>query len=95
MAFSKLKALLRKAGARTFTDLFEALGNICDLFTPTECWNYFQAAGNASGQNRKALDREPHESKWPEFSGLPHPVPALIGHISLQTIQDHDFPAYF
>ena len=54
MAFSKLKALLRKAllrkaGARTFTDLFEALGNICDLFTPTECWNYFKAAGNASG----------------------------------------------
>ena len=49
MAFSKLKALLRKAGARTCTDLFEALGNICDLCTPTECWNYFQAAGNASG----------------------------------------------
>ena len=49
MAFSKLKALLRKAGARTFTDLFEALGNICDLFTPEECSNYFKTAGNASG----------------------------------------------
>ncbi|MDK3075637.1 hypothetical protein QO034_21450, partial [Sedimentitalea sp. JM2-8] len=28
-AFSKLKAHLRKAGARTFTELFSALGRIC------------------------------------------------------------------
>jgi len=48
-AFSKLKSHLRKAGARTFTDLFETLGKICDLFTPQECWNYFGAAGYVSG----------------------------------------------
>lgn len=45
MAFSKLKANLRKIGARTFTDLFTALGDVCQMFTPDECWNYFQAAG--------------------------------------------------
>jgi len=48
-AFSKLKAYLRKIGERNFTDLFEALGDICHIFTPEECWNYFQAAGYVSG----------------------------------------------
>lgn len=48
-AFSKLKAHLRKAGARTFTALFKSLGEICDLYTPNECWNYFKAAGYVSG----------------------------------------------
>lgn len=37
MAFSKLKALLRGAGARTFDQLMNALGDICHLFTPQEC----------------------------------------------------------
>ncbi|HDZ72893.1 MAG TPA: transposase, partial [Aurantimonas coralicida] len=45
MAFAKLKALLRKAAARTLDDLWRAVGNICDLFEPDECWNYFKAAG--------------------------------------------------
>jgi transposase len=48
-AFSKLKAHLRKTGARTFTDLFQALGQICNLFSAQECWNYFYAAGYVSG----------------------------------------------
>ena len=43
-AFSKLKTLLRKAKARTYDDLWKAVGKICDLFTPQECWNYFKAA---------------------------------------------------
>lgn len=47
-AFSKLKAHLKRIGARTFTDLFDALGEICDLFTPQECWNYFANAGFVS-----------------------------------------------
>lgn len=47
MAFSKLKAHLRKIGARTFDQLFEAIGDICDMFSPQECWNYLQAAGYA------------------------------------------------
>jgi transposase len=47
MAFSKLKAHLRRIGARSFTGLFEALGEICELFTTDECWNYSCAAGYA------------------------------------------------
>lgn len=43
MAFSKLKAHLRKAAARTFDELWRAAGNICDMFTPTECTNFFKA----------------------------------------------------
>jgi transposase len=45
MAFSKLKAHLRKMKARTIDDLWKAIGNICKLFTPQECANYFNAAG--------------------------------------------------
>lgn len=45
MAFSRLKTLLRKAAARTIDELWRAIGNICDLFTPDECWNYLKAAG--------------------------------------------------
>ncbi len=47
-AFSKLKARPRRIGARNFTDLFNAIGEVCELFSPQECWNYFQAAGCAS-----------------------------------------------
>ncbi len=45
MAFSKLKAHLRKAMARTYDELWKAVGKVCDLFSPTECWNFFKAAG--------------------------------------------------
>ena len=45
MAFSKLKALLRKAAARTVDDLSDAIANAIDAFTPSECENYFAAAG--------------------------------------------------
>ena len=45
MAFSKLKALLRKAAARTYDELWKAVGNVCDLFTDEECFNFFNAAG--------------------------------------------------
>ena len=45
MAFSKLKAILRKAAPRTVTDLWDVLAQALDAFTPTECRNYFAAAG--------------------------------------------------
>jgi len=48
MAFAKLKAHLRAAGARTFDALWKAIGNICDLFDHTDCSNYIKAAGYAS-----------------------------------------------
>jgi transposase len=47
-AFAKLKAHLRKAEARTFEALWKAIGEICDLFEPQECWNYLKAARYAS-----------------------------------------------
>jgi transposase len=45
MAFSKIKAHLRGAAARTFDALSQALGSICNLFDIHECRNYFSAAG--------------------------------------------------
>jgi len=45
MAFSKLKALLRKTAARTVDDLWEAVAQSLDAFTPNECANYFAASG--------------------------------------------------
>lgn len=48
MAFAKLKAHLRRIGARTFDQLIQALGDICDLFTPLECWNFIKHAGYVS-----------------------------------------------
>lgn len=45
MAFSKLKELLRKYAGRTYDAITKALGEICDLYTISECRNYFKAAG--------------------------------------------------
>src|SRR5580704_2099227 len=45
MAFAKLKALLRARAVRTIDALWRAIGEICDLFSPEECQNYFAAAG--------------------------------------------------
>ena len=47
-AFAKLKAHLRKAGARSLDALWRAVGDICDLFESQECWNFLKAAGYAS-----------------------------------------------
>ena len=44
-AFAKLKALLRKAAARTIDTLWDEVGRLINLFTPDECRNYFTAAG--------------------------------------------------
>lgn len=45
MAFSKLKAILRKAAARTIDHLWQAIADAIAAFTPAECRNYFTAAG--------------------------------------------------
>jgi transposase len=44
-AFSKLKALLRKAAERKLDGLWSKIGSIIQLVTPAECRNYFTAAG--------------------------------------------------
>jgi hypothetical protein len=41
------RAHLRRLKARSLEDLWRAVGTICDLFDPTECWNDFKAAGHA------------------------------------------------
>lgn len=48
MAFAKLKANLRARAVRTIDDLWKAISNICAIFTPQECSNYFNAAGYGS-----------------------------------------------
>ena len=45
MAFSQLKALLRKRAARSFDTIAQALGDIVNLFSVAECRNFFKAAG--------------------------------------------------
>lgn len=44
-AFSKLKALLRKAAERSVDGLWNSIGRLLKLFAPNECQNYFKAAG--------------------------------------------------
>jgi transposase len=44
-AFSKLKALLRKAARRTVDALWKYLGAVPDEFRPQECRNYFRSCG--------------------------------------------------
>ena len=46
-AFAKLKELLRKAGARSFDAISDALAAILDAFEPDECARYLQHAGYA------------------------------------------------
>jgi transposase len=45
MAFAKLKALLRKAAARTVEDLWQVIASALDAFTPQECGHYLAACG--------------------------------------------------
>lgn len=44
-AFAKLKAILRKAAARTLDDLGDAIAAALPRFSSAECANYFAAAG--------------------------------------------------
>jgi transposase len=45
-AFSKLKALLRKAAERTKEGLWNVIGKLLDCFTHEECQNYIENAGH-------------------------------------------------
>ena len=44
-AFAKLKALLRRAAARTIEELWRVIGDCLDAFSPSECANYFAHTG--------------------------------------------------
>jgi len=54
LAFSKLKSHLRRIAARTFDQLTQAIGGICDLYDPNAYWNFFKAAGYASHRTQNA-----------------------------------------
>ena len=45
-AFSKFKACLRKAAARTIPELWDAIRYALPKFTIEECANYFTATGS-------------------------------------------------
>jgi len=44
-AFSRLKAMLRKAGERTVSGMCNFIGRLVDIFKPDECANYFESCG--------------------------------------------------
>jgi len=46
--FAKLKALLRKAGERTVSALWDRIGSLVDRFEHAECRNYFRHSGYAA-----------------------------------------------
>jgi transposase len=48
MLFAKLKALLRRAAARTIASLWDAIGRLLDDFSAAECSRYLDHAGYAS-----------------------------------------------
>lgn len=45
LAFAKIKALLRKAAARTIDGLWLAIRNAIDAITPADARSFFSAAG--------------------------------------------------
>jgi len=47
MAFSKLKAALRRGATRTVAKLIKIIARLIKTFTPDQCANYFQHAGYA------------------------------------------------
>jgi transposase len=54
-AFSKRKALLRKAAATTIHDLWDTIRNNLPRFTPAECANYLTATGSELDLSESAL----------------------------------------
>jgi transposase len=47
MAFSKLKAALRRVATRTVSELIKIIAKLIKTFTPDQCANYFHHAGYA------------------------------------------------
>ena len=58
MAFAKLKALIQRAAARTYDELWQAVCHVCDIFTEEECYNFFKAAGSETDRTQHALGRK-------------------------------------
>ena len=56
MAFSKFKAALRKAAARTIPELWDVVAGVIEQFKPAQCKTYFAAAGYDLDQIEPALE---------------------------------------
>jgi len=56
LVFSKLKTLVRKSKVRKVEELWKKLGELCDVFTPKECKNYFKHAGYKKQTSRPIPD---------------------------------------
>jgi len=68
MAFSKLKAFLKKGAARTKDDLWDAIAEAIETFTTIECEKYFPAAGYDRDRSENALEGQisvsPQFGEW-------------------------------
>ena len=76
--FAKLKALLRKAAARTRDELWDVIGSLLDAFTPAECRNYLENAGavqhfapQQAGRHRVALLQHHRDARFAGFVRKP------------------------
>jgi len=54
--FAKLKALLRKAAARTMDALWQEIGQLLDASSAPECSNYVASSGYVIEQIENCLD---------------------------------------
>ncbi|WP_404818358.1 transposase [Ruegeria aquimaris] len=57
-AFAKIKALLRKAAARSVEALETAIATVLEAFTPDECANYFASSGYEPNRSENALTQQ-------------------------------------
>jgi hypothetical protein len=57
MACPNPKARLRRIEPRPFDQGFDALTEICNRFSPDDCWNVFCEAGYGSNEKRGALSQ--------------------------------------
>ena len=55
LAFAKLKALLRKAVARTVENLWQTIADLLNQFHPDECRNFIKHAGYGFDQSSRTL----------------------------------------
>ena len=55
MAFSKLKAHMKRLVLRTVDELWKGVGKILELFSKPECANYFTESGYGSNHNKPEM----------------------------------------
>ena len=65
-AFAKLKALLRKAAARSKEALWQAIAEAIDQFDPTECRNFFLNQTQRRNTQIQTTARHAHLATDPE-----------------------------